>query len=164
MLPGYSRVTTTTERSPGNATTRVQEKSFTLFAGQRSYLLPIGRQDTPITFHDDIVFLYDDNGGRRASLEDIVIHFVKSPDEILVNQNPQESTDSPDPEAGASGRIAGSDTTPPSTDPFQRLQNNQVAQDPGELKQQLTERRFSITPAEKRVPFQSHARSHDQRD
>jgi hypothetical protein len=136
-ISGVLRFITVAEKSDGNATRTVQEKTFTLFTGQRSYFLPVGRSDTPFILHSDIVFLYPDNGGRKISLEDIIIHFVKSPGEIQVNQSLQKSTDSPDPEAGSSGSMSVSGSTSPSADPLQKLQNNQIQQDLKSLQQQI---------------------------
>jgi hypothetical protein len=135
-ITGVLRFSSAAESPGGNATKTVQEKTFTLFTGQRSYLLPVGRSATPRVLHCDIVFVYLENGGRRASLEDILVHYVKTPSEIRVNQNPQESTDSPDPAAGLTGSsVSGSPT--PSADPREKVQNSQVPQDVKSLQQQL---------------------------
>lgn len=118
------------------AETTVQEKTFTFFSGQRSYLLPAGRSVTPLVFHSTISFSYPENGGRRAELEDIAVHFVLTPAEIRVNRSPKESTDFPDPAAGAGGISAPGSAKPPA-DPLGKVLDNQVRQDVQGLQQLL---------------------------
>jgi hypothetical protein len=134
-IPGVLRSTTVAE-NPGGSGTTVQEKAFTMFTGQRLYLLPAGRSDTPLTLHAGIVFFTPENGGRRASLDDIVIHFVKDPADIQAIGNPQEGTDSPDPSAVSAGSMSVPGKTNPPADPLQRLQNNQP-RDMQSLQQQM---------------------------
>jgi hypothetical protein len=135
-VTGVLRYSTVAEKPGGNATI-VQGKTFTLFTGQRSYLLPVGRSETPLICQSDIVFLYPDDGGRRATLDDIIVHFVKSQSEVQINQSPQESIDSPDPEAGSSNSMSTSGATTPAADPLRMVQNNQVRQDITSLQQQI---------------------------
>jgi hypothetical protein len=136
-ITGVLRSIMITEKPGEDATRTVQEKTFTLFIGNRSYLMPAGRSDTPLVFQCDIVFLYPDNGGRRTTLEGIMVHFVKNPSEIRINQSTQASTDTPDPASGSGGSMSVSGSTHPSTDPFQKLQDNQIPQDPENLQQQI---------------------------
>jgi hypothetical protein len=136
-IKGTLRFITLAEQPGGNATRALQERTFTLFTGERSYLLPAGRSGEPAVLHCDIVFLYNENGGRKAALEDIVVHFVKSPEEIVVNQSPQESTDAPDTAAESEGTLSVSGSSPPSSDPLRRLQNNQMQPDLQSLQQQI---------------------------
>jgi len=136
-VTGVLRYTLVAEKPGGNVTT-VQEKTFTLFTGQRSYLLPVGRSEIPLILHYTVVFLYSENGGgRRASLEDIVVHFVKNQSEIRADRSPRESSDVPDPEPGSRGSMSGGSGASPNTDPLQKIQNNQVQQDVKSLQQQF---------------------------
>ncbi len=136
-IGGVLRLITVAEKPDGNTTRTMQEKTFTVFSGQRSYLLPVGKSDVPFTFHCDILFLYPENGGRKASLEDIVVHFVTSSGEVLVNKDPREGSDSPDPEAGSTGRMSRSGATPPPADALRKVQNSQIPQDLKTLQQQI---------------------------
>lgn len=135
-ITGVLRFSTVAEKEGGNATMTLQEKTFTLFTGTRLYLLPAGRAATPRVLRGDIIFLYPDNGGRRASLENIIIHFVNTTEEIRADRDLQESTDMPDKAAGSAG-MSVSGSTAPSADPLQKVQNNQPGQDIAGLQQQL---------------------------
>jgi len=135
-ITGVLRFSTVAEKEGSNATVTLQEKTFTLFTGQRSYFLPAGRSATPRTLRGDIIFLYPDNGGRRASLENIIIHFVNTTKEIRADPDPHESTDMPDPSAGSPGLSVSGGTAPPA-DPLQKVRNNQPGQDITGLQQQL---------------------------
>ncbi len=135
-ITGLLRFSTASENGGSGAAVTMQEKTFTVFTGKRPYLLPAGRSEAPLVLRGDIVFLYPDNGGRRASLEGIVIRFVNNTAELRADADPQESTDMPDPAAGSAGMSVSGATSPPS-DPLQKVRNNQPGQDITGLQQQL---------------------------
>jgi hypothetical protein len=137
-IKGMLRFTTTAELPGGNDTRTLQEKAFTLFAGQRSYLLPAGRSDRPASFRCDIAFVYNDLGGRKATLNGIGVHFVENASAIRAVTDPQESTDLPDVQADPKGAPSGSGS-PPASDPFGNQQNSQIGQDMEGLREQLQE-------------------------
>jgi hypothetical protein len=149
-ITGVLRFSTVAEKEGSDATVTMQEKTFTLFTGQRSYFLPAGRSTDPLTLRGDIVFIYPDNGGRRATLQDIIIHFVKDYREVRTDPDLQESTDMPDPAAGSAGSMSVSGATAPPADPMQKVRNNQPGQDIAGLQQQL-QREDSASLRQKRA-------------
>jgi hypothetical protein len=123
----------------GSRDTVVQSREFSAFTETRTVPLPVGRSEVPADYLLTIVFRYDENGARTATLGGIAIHFVDSTKDTPPGGETLTSTDTPDPVAATSSGGAAPAGKPLDTSPAAELRNSQMAQDTSALRNQMAE-------------------------
>ena len=123
----------------GSHDTIVRSRAFSAFTEERTVALPVGRSDVPADYLLTIVFRYNEDGARTATLGGIRVHFVTSMEGTQDGGGTLTGSDTADPVAGTPPAGAAPARNPPAQSPAAALQNTQMMQDTSALRNQMAE-------------------------
>lgn len=112
--------------------TNSNSQSLSIQAGNNTMNINFGSTDQPLTLTASIEFLFEEDGQRSVSLDDIIIHFVSNQSQMNNQQNKQTSSSEEIVDAQPQNN-----QQPKQQTPQQKLQNNQLSQDSSALKEQI---------------------------
>ena len=124
-----------------------RSSSFPVDSGEQVIPLDFGTSESPLKLSVELSYRYNDGGDLIATLEPFIIEFVSDESQKNNQQNQMQSTtqqssqqNTSNPSQSVQQRLDEMMQSPLiSSDPQQRLQNNQIPQDSSSLKQQIYE-------------------------